>query len=108
MFDSEQNKEHQKTLCNEVRKLSNETKKQRAIRIETLVGNPYSLNTKDFKNIKMTDIFMITLPKLQQKESDKIHKTIHKRDIADQIVLTISIEITSLDQIQIEVFSQTK
>ena len=105
MFDSEQNKEHQKTLCNEVRKLSNETKKQRAIRIETLVGDPYSLNTKDFKNIKMT---MITLPKLQQKESDKIHKTIHKRDIADQIVLTISIEITSLDQIQIEVFSQTK
>ena len=48
------------------------------------------------------------LTKIATKESGKTDKTIHKRDIADQIVETISIEITSLDQIQIEVFGQTK
>ena len=37
MFDSEKNKQHQRVLCNEIRRLPNETIKQLAVRIETLV-----------------------------------------------------------------------
>ena len=37
MFDSERNKQHQRVLCNEIRRLPNETIKQLAKRIETLV-----------------------------------------------------------------------
>ena len=37
MFDSERNKQHQRVLCNEIRRLPNETIKQLAVRIETLV-----------------------------------------------------------------------
>ena len=37
MFDSERNKQHQKILCNEIRRLPSETIKQLAARIETLV-----------------------------------------------------------------------
>ena len=37
MFDSERNKQHQRVLCNEIRRLPNETIKQFAVRIETLV-----------------------------------------------------------------------
>ena len=33
MFDSEKNKQHQKVLCNEIRRLPNETTKQLAVRI---------------------------------------------------------------------------
>ena len=47
MFDSERNKQHQRVLCNEIRKLPNETIKQLAVRIETLVRKAYSLNTHD-------------------------------------------------------------
>ena len=36
-FDSERNKQHQKVLCNDIRRLPNETIKQLAVRIETLV-----------------------------------------------------------------------
>ena len=50
MFDSERNKQHQRTLCNEIRRLPNETIKQLAVRIETLVRKAYSLNTHDYKN----------------------------------------------------------
>ena len=46
MFDSERNK-HQKVLCYEIRRLPNETIKQLAVRIETLVRKAYSLNTHD-------------------------------------------------------------
>ena len=45
IFDSERNKQHQSILCNELRRLSNETIKQLAVRIETLVRKVYSLNT---------------------------------------------------------------
>ena len=38
---------------------------------------------------------------------DKIHKTIHKTDIADQIFETISIELITLDQTLIEVITKT-
>ena len=61
MFDSERNKQHHRVLCNEIRRLSNETIKQLAVRIETLVQKAYSLNTHDYKNTKMTEILMMTL-----------------------------------------------
>ena len=47
MFDSEQNKQHQRVLCNEIRRLPNGTIKQLVVRIETLVQKAYSLNTHD-------------------------------------------------------------
>ena len=61
MFDSERNKQHQRVLCNEIRRLPNETIKQLAVRIETLVRKEYSLNTHDYKNTKMTEILIMTL-----------------------------------------------
>ena len=61
MFDSERNKQHQRVLCNEIRRLPNETIKQFANRIETLVRKAYSLNTHDYENTKMTEILMMTL-----------------------------------------------
>ena len=45
----------------EIRRLPNETIKQLAVRIETLVQKAYSLNTHDYKNTKMTEILMMTL-----------------------------------------------
>ena len=67
MFDSERNKQHQRVLCNEIRRLPNETIKQLAVRIETLVRKAYSLNTHDYKNTKMTEILMMTLtPQLRK------------------------------------------
>ena len=61
MFDSERNKQHQRVSCNEIRRLPNETIKQLAVRIETLVRKAYSLKTHDYKNTKMTEILMMTL-----------------------------------------------
>ena len=52
MFDSEQNKQHQRVLCNEIRRLPNETIKELAVKIEILVRKVYSLNTHDYKNKK--------------------------------------------------------
>ena len=67
MFDSERNKQHQRVLCNEIQRLPNETIKQLAVRIETLVRKAYSLNTHDYKNTKMTEILMMTLtPQLRK------------------------------------------
>ena len=67
MFDSERNKQHQRVLCNEIRRLPNETIKQLAVRIETLVRKAYSLNTHDYKNTKMTEILMMNLtPQLRK------------------------------------------
>ena len=56
MFDSERNKQHQRVLCNEIRRLPNETIKQLAVRIETIVRKAYSLNTHDYKNTKIQKI----------------------------------------------------
>ena len=61
MFDSERNKQHQRSLCNKIRRLPNEMVKQLAVRIETLVRKACSLNTHDYKNTKMTDTLMMTL-----------------------------------------------
>ena len=67
MFDSERNKQHQRVLCNKIRRLPNETIKQLAVRIGTLVRKAYSLNTHDYKNTKMTEILMMTLtPQLKK------------------------------------------
>ena len=67
MFDSERNKQHQRVLCNEIHRLPNETIKQLAVRIETLVRKAYSLNTNDYKNTKMTEILMMNLtPQLRK------------------------------------------
>ena len=67
MFDSERNKQQQRVLCNEIRRLPNETIKQLAVRIETLVRKAYSLNTHYYKNTKMTEILMMTLtPQLRK------------------------------------------
>ena len=51
-FHSERNKQHQRVLCNEIRRLPNETIKQLAVRIKTLARKAYSLNTHDYKNTK--------------------------------------------------------
>ena len=61
MFDSERNKQHQRVLCNKIRRLPNETIKQLAVQIETLVRKTNSPNTHDYKNTKMTEILMMTL-----------------------------------------------
>ena len=71
MFDSERNKQHQRVLCNEIRRLPNETIKQLAVRIETLVRKAYSLNTHDYKNTKMTEILKMTLTPQLRKISIK-------------------------------------
>ena len=52
MFESERNKLHQRVLCNEIRRSPKETIKQLAVRIGTLVGKAYYLNTHDYKNTK--------------------------------------------------------
>ena len=46
MFDFEQNKQHQKVLCNENRSHPIKTMKKLAVRIKTLVQKAYSLNTR--------------------------------------------------------------
>ena len=61
MFDSERNKRHQRVLCNEIPILPNETIKELAVRIETLVRKAYSLKTHDYKNTKLTKISLMTL-----------------------------------------------
>ena len=67
MFDSERNKQQQRVLCNEIRRLPNENIKHLTVRIETLVRKAYSLNTHDYKNTKMTEILMMTLtPQLRK------------------------------------------
>ena len=61
------NKQHQRVLCNKICRLPNETIKQLAVRIETLVQKAYSLNTHDYKNTKITEILMMTLtPQLKK------------------------------------------
>ena len=68
MFDSERTKQHQRVLCNEIRRLLNETMKQLAVRIKTFVKKAYSLNNHDYKNTKkMIEILMTTLtPQLRK------------------------------------------
>ena len=51
-FDSDRNKQHQRVLCNEICRLPNDTIKQLAVRVETLVRKAYSFNTHDYKKYK--------------------------------------------------------
>ena len=72
MFDSERNKQHQRVLCKEIRRLQNETIIQLAVRTETLVRKAYSLNTHDYKNTKRTEILMMTqTPQLRKRAVKK-------------------------------------
>ena len=70
-FDYERNKQHQRVLCNEIRRLPSETIKQLAVRIETLVRKAYSLNTLGYKNTKMTEFLMMTLTPQIRKIANK-------------------------------------
>ena len=98
MFDSERNKQHQRVLCNEIRRIPNETVKQVAVRIETLVRKANYLNTNDYKKTKMTEILMMTLtPQLRKiaikkrashpssiREPDKnLRKLVDKLELAE-------------------------
>ena len=72
MFVSEANKHYQRVLCNEIRRLPNETIKQLAVKTETSVRKAYSLNTLNCKNTKMTEFQMMTLtPQLRKKAIKK-------------------------------------
>ena len=56
-----------KILYNEIRRLTNETIKQLAVSIETLVRKAYSVNTHNYKNTKMTENLTMTLtPQLRK------------------------------------------
>ena len=62
-----ENKQHQRVLWDEIHRLPNETIKQLAFRIETLLRKAYSLKTHDYKNTKMTEFLMMTLtPQLRK------------------------------------------
>ena len=61
IFDSERNKQHQRVFCNEIRKIPNETIKQFAVRIGTLVRKACTPNTHDYEDTKKTEILMMTL-----------------------------------------------
>ena len=106
MFDSERNKQHQKVLCNEIRRLPNETIRQLAVQIETLIRKAYSLNTHDYKNTKMTEILMMTLtpqlPKIAIRKRASHPSSIREPDLdfrnivdkLEQAELTLKLEIT--------------
>ena len=71
MFDSERNKQHQRVLCIEIRRLPYETLKQLAVRTEKLVRKAYSLNKHDYKNTKKTEVLMMTLTPQLRKIANK-------------------------------------
>ena len=71
MFDSERNKQIQRFLCNEIRRLSNEILKQLVEINENLVPKAYSLNMHDYKNTKTKEILMMTIT----RQFNKIAKT---------------------------------
>ena len=79
MFDSERNKQHQSVLCNEIRRLTNETIKQSAVRIKTLVRKAYSLIKHDYKNTKVTEILMNTSIKENSYKKESISSFFNSR-----------------------------
>ena len=80
MFDSERNIQHQRVLCNEIRRLPNETIEQLAVRIETLVRKAFSLNTHDCKNTKMLTLTS-QLRKIAIKERASHPSSIRESDL---------------------------
>ena len=77
MFNSERNKQPQRDLSNEFRRIPSETFKQLAVRIETQVRKAYSLNTHDYINKKMTEMLMLTLTLQLRKIAIKREHHIH-------------------------------
>ena len=120
MFDSERNKQHQRVLCKEIRRLPNETIKQLAVRIETLVRKAYSLNTHDYKITKMTEILMMTLtPQLRKiaiKKRASHHSSLREPDLdfsklvdkLEQAEITMKLEETENLKLQYVNHIETK
>ena len=98
MFDSERNKQHQRVLCNEICRLPNETIKQLAVRIETLVRKAYSLNTHDYKNTKITEVLMMTLTPQLRKITMKFEET---ENLKLQYVNRLETNTTHINMIQV-------
>ena len=71
MSISERYKQHQRILCSKIRRLTNETKKQLAVRIETLARKANSLNTHDYKNKKNDIGFNVEFNTPIEKYSNK-------------------------------------
>ena len=90
MFDSERKKQHQRILCNEIRRLPNKTIKRLAVRIETFVRKAYSLKTHDYKNTKMTEILVMTLTPQQRKiaKRENLDNSISLRESKKQGIST--------------------
>ena len=76
MFDSERNKQQQRVLSIETRRLPNETIKKLTVS-GTLVRKAYSLNTHDYKNMKLTEALMMTLTEKIRKIPIKREHQIH-------------------------------
>ena len=83
IFDSESNKQHQRVLCNEIRRLPNETIKQLAVRIETLVRKAYSLKTHDYINTKNDRNFNDDLNTSIKENSYKKERASHPSSIRE-------------------------
>ena len=83
LFDSKGIKQHQKVLCNNIRRLPKKTTKQLAVKIEVLVREAYSFKTHDYKNTKMTEVLMLTsqLRKTAIKKRTSHPSLIRERDI---------------------------
>ena len=83
MYDSERNKQYQRVLSNDIRRLSNETVKPLAVRMETLVQKAYSLNAHDYKITKITEILMMTpqLRKIAKKKRASNPSSIREPDL---------------------------
>ena len=64
MFHSERNKQQQRVLCKEIRRIPNETIKQLAVRNETQVRKAYPLNTHDYR--KKSKLLMTLTPQLRK------------------------------------------
>ena len=106
MVDSERNKQQQRVLCNEIRRIPNETIKRTAVKTETLVRKAYSLNTHDYKNTKTTEKLMMTLTpqlrKLAKKTRASHPSSIREHDIdfrklvdkVEQAKITMKLEKT--------------
>ena len=89
MFHSERNKQHQRGLCNETRRLPNETIKQLAVKIEILVRKAYSLSTHEYKITKLTEILMMTLTpqsrKIASHPSSFREPDLYLRELIDEL-----------------------
>ena len=112
MFDSERNKQQQRVLCNEIRRLPNETIEQLAVRIEPVVRKAYSLNPHDYKNTKITEILMMTptpqLRKIAIKKRASHPSSIREPDLdfrklvdkLEQAKITMKLEETENPKLQ--------